>query len=271
VPQDLSANVDRFTGFADCYDSFRPSPPTTAIDILTLLAKAPQPRLVVDLGCGTGLSTLIWADLALEVVGVEPSADMRGQAEARAAAANWTAKVSFREGLSTETGLPDACADIVTASQALHWMEPDGTFAEAQRILREGGVFAALDCDWPPVVGWEAEAAYLEFSRTTHALEEQRGVADTIKRWAKDKHLERIKQSGRFRYVREILVHSQEMGNAERLVGLAMSQGSVQDLLKLGLSEQEVGLAKLRENADKLLGAEPRPWYFSYRMRIGVK
>ena len=37
------------------------------------------------------------------------------------------------------TGLADACADIVTCAQSLHWMQPDVTFKEVDRILRPGG------------------------------------------------------------------------------------------------------------------------------------
>src|SRR3954468_18624988 len=76
-PTHVSANVERFMGFADVYDAYRPRPPLAVLDILTQLAQAPQPALVVDLGSGTGLSTAIWAGRAAEVVGVEPSADMR--------------------------------------------------------------------------------------------------------------------------------------------------------------------------------------------------
>lgn len=271
MPEDFSANVERFTGFADCYDTYRPTPPGVIVDILTMLAGVSEPRLVVDLGCGTGLSACIWAGRAVEVVGIEPSADMRRQAEIRAAGMDSSTKITFREGLSTETGLPDGCADIVTASQALHWMEPEGTFAEAQRILRPGGAFAAIDCDWPPVVGWEAEAAYIEFERGIRDLAKQHGIEDRIRRWSKDKHLGRIEQSGRFRYVREILAHGKEIGSAERLVGLALSQGSVQSLLKLGLCEEEIGVNRLREAAQRLLGSEPSTWYFGYRVRIGMK
>src|SRR6476660_7622425 len=81
-PAHVSANVERFMGFADVYDAFRPRPPLALLDILTQLVQAPQPALVVDLGSGTGLSTVIWAERAAAVVGVEPSADMRRQAEA---------------------------------------------------------------------------------------------------------------------------------------------------------------------------------------------
>lgn len=271
MSEDLTANVERFTGFADCYDAYRPTPPSVIIDILIQLAGVAEPKLVVDLGCGTGLSSRIWAGRAQEIVGVEPSADMRAQAEARASAMKTNTKMRFRAGLSTETGLPDGCADIVTCSQSLHWMEPEGTFAESARILRPGGVFAAIDCDWPPVTNVEAERAYQEASSRIRALSQERGVSESVKRWSKDKHLERIRESGRFRYVREILAHGVETGNADRLVGLMLSQGSAQSLLKLGLSEEEIGIARLREAALDALGTELSPWYFSYRVRVGVK
>ena len=79
--QDLSGNLVRFSGFADRYDRYRPSPPPVLMDILAQLAHASPPRLVVDIGSGTGLSTRLWAGRADKVIGVEPNADMRGQAE----------------------------------------------------------------------------------------------------------------------------------------------------------------------------------------------
>ena len=142
MASDNTSNIERFSGFADCYDSYRPKPPTIIVDILTQLAAVARPRLVVDLGCGTGLSTRIWSGRAEEVIGIDPNADMLRRAEVNAAE-----NVRYQDGLSTRTGLPDGCADIVTCSQSLHWMEPAPTFAEAARILRPGGVFAAYDCD----------------------------------------------------------------------------------------------------------------------------
>jgi predicted TPR repeat methyltransferase len=82
-PAHLSANAERFAGIGDVYDASRPCPPSVLLDILMQLAETPRPARVVDLGSGTGLSTAIWAARAAEVVGVEPSTDMRRQAEAR--------------------------------------------------------------------------------------------------------------------------------------------------------------------------------------------
>src|SRR5436309_2162724 len=172
-------------GFAEGYDSHRPSPPATLLDMLCLEAQVERPRLVVDLGSGTGLSTRAWAERADEVVGIEGSPEMRAQAEAATAAPN----VRFVQAYAQDTGLPEAAADIVTCSQSFHWMEPEPTLAEAARILRPGGVFAAYDYDWPPVVHPEVEAAFEELMRRLGRMRAEHGRA----RVSKDKHLARIR------------------------------------------------------------------------------
>ena len=271
APQYLAANLDRFSGFADRYDAYRPQPPAILIDILTQLAGVERPRLVVDLGSGTGLSTCIWAKRAEQVIGVEPNADMRRQAEARTASQPGVQNVKYIDAISSQTGLPNASVDIVTCSQSLHWMEPEPTFAEVARILRVGGVFAAYDCDWPPTMNWEAEAAYEKFDTAAENIGESRGWYRDVKQWAKHEHLARMQASGRFRYVKEIVVHNQEIGNADLLVGLMASQGGVATLLKNGLSEAEIGLDEFRAAARRALGDRPINWYFSYRVRLGIK
>lgn len=263
----FAVNVQRFSGFASTYDRCRPQPPAIIPEILACLAQAACPALVVDLGCGTGLSTRIWADRARQVIGIEPSDDMRDEALRQTKTSN----VSYRSGLSHATGLDDRSADIVTCSQSLHWMEPQATFAEAVRILRPGGVFAAIDCDWPPATAsWEVDTAYAEFMKRVSAIEQQRDLSDGLQRWSKDQHLARMQASGLFRLTREVAVHSVETGDAERYIGLALSQGGVQTVLKAGLSEKEIGLDLFRDAARRLLGDAPRPWYFTYRIRLGI-
>ncbi len=259
--------IRRFSGFASTYDQYRPTPPAIIPEILAHTAQAPRPRLVVDLGCGTGLSTRIWAQTAERVIGIDPADDMRKEAQRRTHSPN----VSYLAGLSHATGLPHGCADIVTCSQSLHWMHPEATFAEAARILRPGGVFAAIDCDWPPVTGsWEVDAAYAELMKKVSAVEKERHLSDGLHRWSKSEHLPRMQASGSFRQTREIAAAGVETGNADRYVGLALSMGSLQTVLKAGVSEDQVGLDVVRETAGRLLGDALRPWYFTYRMRIGI-
>jgi SAM-dependent methyltransferase len=268
-PAHLAANVERFMGFAERYDAYRPRPPQALVATLSQLARAPRPALVVDIGSGTGLSTLIWAEHAERVVGVEPSADMRRQAAARAAALP-APSVEFRDGYGLATGLPDACADIVTCSQSFHWMEPAPTLAEIARILRPGGVFAAYDCDWPPTIDPEIDAAYHACMQQSAAAEQARGLSRDVRAWDKREHLEHIRASGHFHLAKEILFHHVEFGGVERLVGLEMSQGRLAALLKAGASEDEIGITQLRAAAQRILGDAIVPWHWSYRARVGV-
>lgn len=266
-PEDFSGNIGRFTGFADLYDRYRASPPAVLAELVAQFTGVARPELVVDLGSGTGLSTRYWADKAAHVVGLEPTRDMRRQAEAATTAGN----VSYREGFSHHTGLPAHCAQVVTCMQALHWMEPAATFAEAKRILAPGGVFVACDYDWPPATGaWEADATYEASIRTARRLEKEHKLDEGLQQWDKAGHLARMQQSDYFRYVKEALVHHRDEGNAERLVGLHLSQGYVAALLRAGLSEDQLGITELRAVALRTIGSTPRPFIWSARVRLGV-
>lgn len=269
----VPTNLKRFSGLGECYHAHRPTPPTTIPEFLCRMALVERPDLVVDLGCGTGLSTRIWAGQSRQVVGIEPNADMRARAEVELAqelTAGGTV-IRYRNGLSSATGLTDGCADVVTCSQALHWMEPDTTFAEVARILRPGGVFAAFDCDWPPAMHWEADVALHAVLSGARKVEEARDTDQVIERWAKEQHLERMRASNRFAYVNEVCFRSIEHGDADRLVGLAVSQGSVTALLRLGYSEEALGLTTLREIGTRVFGGQAVPWYLTYRVRYGVR
>jgi ubiquinone/menaquinone biosynthesis C-methylase UbiE len=264
----LPANAARFTGFADVYDRYRPAVPVVVADILTQLAQVNRPHLVVDLACGTGLSTRLWAGRADKVIGIEPNPDMRRQAVKTTKALKLKG-ITYQDGTSTHTGLPDGCADIVTCCQALHWMEPKATLAEIKRILRPGGVFAACDARLKPTMTWEAMKAFETFHKRVHRAEKKYDLLG--KGWRHDTHLKRMKASGVFQFVTELAVHGVEFGNADRLVGLAKSMSLVPALLKRGLTEEQIGLAQLRETAKRVLGAKRVPWYFSYTVRVGVK
>jgi SAM-dependent methyltransferase len=295
----LEANAARFSGFADLYDRVRPTPPSEIARLVCAYAGTARPALVIDLGSGTGLSTRWCATWADEVIGVEPSADMR----AEAAANTRDETVRYVAGWSHDTGLSSGAADVVIAVQALHWMEPSLTFAEVSRVLRPGGVFVALDCDWPPAVGSvEAEAAWARCRGIVHAYEKRlaagltgdeltaplsgalpalpeeferdpnkdRAMAVGVKAWSKDAHLERLRHSGRFRWCREVCVLEPEVGDADRLVALLRSQGDLQTLLKHGLTAEHLGVDAFAAQARTALGPDPLTFWFTYRVRLGV-
>jgi len=266
----MSETINIWSGDAESYNAYRPQSPPVIMDILTQLAHVQRPQRVVDLGCGTGLSTLMWAERAEHIIGIEPNADMRHQAEASTAKLPHVKNITYRDGLSTQTHLPADSADIVTCSQCLHWMEPEPTFAEIARILRPGGIFAAYDYDWPPTIRWEAEQSENIVATRFRALRKARGLDHDVTSWSKEKHLERMRESNRFRFTKEITLHNVEYGNADRFIGLVLSWGPIR-YIRQGVTEQELGIDQLKEVAHRVIGTDPIPWYLSYRVRIGIK
>lgn len=295
--------AQRFSGLAGPYDRNRPAPPVEVVDLLCRECGRERPGLVVDLGCGTGLSTRIWLGRADRVIGVEPSDDMRRQAQAATAEllarqdaggtprgtgvspvseglpcrmtlgqGADTCAIEFRPGFGQATGLEVSCADVVTCSQSLHWMEPGPTFREIGRILRAGGVFAAIDCDWPPAMPVkQAEQAWKRFMEGTRELEKRHGIFQRTPRWDKSQHLHRMRDSGVFASLREVVLASRQRGDGPRLAGLAESFGGVGELRKAGLSDQQIDLTDFARQAVELLGTSPQDWLFTYRVRLGIR
>jgi SAM-dependent methyltransferase len=245
-------------GFAARYDASRPHPPPALGDLLTALAGVSRPRLVVDLGCGSGLSTRYWAERADRVLGIEPQDAMREFAAEATQASN----VSYSGRFAHDTGLEDGCADIVTAAQSLQWMEPEPTFAEVGRILRRGGIFCAYEYIHLQTPLWEPERVWAELIETKRRLREEHGLENRVYPVS----AERLQESGVFAEVRELPLHSVEEGDGRRLVELALSEGSLVTLLESGVTEEEVGLDRLRDVAREMPLV---PWWIGYRVWIG--
>ena len=274
VAGNVIGNVERFSGFEDEYDSFRPAAPQLAVEILTKhLGK--RPSVVVDLGCGTGLSSFIWQDHADRIIGVEPNADMIGKAQNKLSRLGGANRLSFVQGYSNQLDLDGESADILTCSQSFHWMEPQSTLKEAARVLRKGGIFAAYDCDWPPTVHWEIEDQYIRLMDSVEAITATLpGQKDTVKKWRKEDHLKNMSESRVFRFTKEVVFHDRQPCDAERYIGLALSQGGLQAVHKAGPAFSAVlneDIAAFRDRAEEFFRGATLDILFSYRMRLGVK
>jgi SAM-dependent methyltransferase len=257
-------------GFAEDYDAVRPGTPAALVDLLCQYARVERPRLVVDLGCGTGLSTEPWAARAERVVGVEPLPEMLAVARGRL-----PPNVELVEAFGHETGLPDRSADVVVCVQSFHWMDPVPTLREVARILRPGGVFAAVDYDGPASLDWEVEQAAIRFREEARRLRDELDVhvgADEACYWAKEGHLGSIEANGSFAYVKEALLHAVGRGSAERYVQWTINQvvDYLDELHERGVTDDELGLTAFRATAERIVGRDGR-WFVSYRVRLGVR
>lgn len=133
--------TERFNLRAGHYVLGRPSYPEEAIDYIVKSTGLTKSSLVVDLGCGTGISSRLFAARGFRTLGIEPNAEML--AEARAQLTGYD-NLSFESGTAEDTGLAGGTAHLVNCAQAFHWFRPEEAFREMYRILQPEGWIALV-------------------------------------------------------------------------------------------------------------------------------
>jgi SAM-dependent methyltransferase len=167
----------RFTGLAGLYARCRPGYPAEAIDCVVARCGLGPGSLLVDVGCGTGISSRLFAARGIPVLGVEPNADMRAQAEAEPVPAG-APRPRYCDGRAEAIGLPDGAARAVLAAQAFHWFQAEAALRESHRVLEPGGWVALLWNERDESDSFTAAfGAVIRSSRGAAALEQSRGRA----------------------------------------------------------------------------------------------
>jgi SAM-dependent methyltransferase len=146
-----SSRARSFGAAAAAYAAHRPGYPAEAVD-WALAPVAGGPLRLLDLAAGTGKLTegLITRGT---VTAVEPDPAMLAELRARFPG------VDALDGSAEAIPAPDGSFDAVLVGQAWHWFDADRAYAEVARVLRPGGVLAAL---------WNGDDASVEWVRGFH-------------------------------------------------------------------------------------------------------
>jgi 2-polyprenyl-3-methyl-5-hydroxy-6-metoxy-1,4-benzoquinol methylase len=110
-----------------------------AMDMRASLGESTQGLDLVDIGCGAGTQTMLWAEAGHRARGIDISAPLIEIARKRAQETGVVAE--FQVGSANAIDLPDSSADVVLISELLeHLVTWESCIDEATRILRPGGV-----------------------------------------------------------------------------------------------------------------------------------
>ncbi|MCC7529381.1 MAG: class I SAM-dependent methyltransferase [Candidatus Melainabacteria bacterium] len=132
-------STKRFSGLADIYAKARPTYPDTAINYVMDICNLGADSVMADVGCGTGISSKLFAERGLHVIGVEPNHDMRQKAAAVINLIKPPGKLRLLDGTAENTTLENSSVSAVLCAQAFHWFAADRALKEFYRILKPDG------------------------------------------------------------------------------------------------------------------------------------
>jgi len=106
---------------------------------------------VLDVATGTGAVAIeLVRQKGCRVVGVDQSPEMLAGAQARVEAAGLSDRITLVEGGAEQLPFPDGAFDALTFTYLLRYVEdPGATLAELARVVRPGGIVAALEFGLP--------------------------------------------------------------------------------------------------------------------------
>ncbi len=92
----------------------------------------------LDVGCGTGLSTVALTEIATHVLGMDISAEMMTLAPR-------DARLTYVVAPAEQMPPRAEAFDVLTVSSAFHWLQCDAFLGEARRVLRSQGWLVIYD------------------------------------------------------------------------------------------------------------------------------
>ncbi len=126
-----------FDQAASHYDAARPSYPAALFDELESRTGSLARRLVLDWGAGTGIASRQLAERGAAVVSLDIGEQMLRRALARAPQSACVLADGNRMPVRSGS------VDLTTFAQSWHWFDRELAAAEAARVLRPGGFWAA--------------------------------------------------------------------------------------------------------------------------------
>jgi ubiquinone/menaquinone biosynthesis C-methylase UbiE len=121
------------------YSLYRPYIHPQVINIIKLTLQIKKLiKNVLDVGCGTGQSTIALLEIAEKVTGIDISEDMIAIAQKHE-------RVKYMQAPAEDIPLPDSTFDTITVGLSFHWFDRSKFLPEAHRLLKPAGWLILYD------------------------------------------------------------------------------------------------------------------------------
>jgi ubiquinone/menaquinone biosynthesis C-methylase UbiE len=139
--KDLEYLRATFNSSAEWYDQIRPGYPEALIDDVISLSAIPPGGQILEIGCGTGKATEMFAARGYAMTGLDIGTDLAAVAlrKFRDSANVQIAVSSFEEW---ESG--GQLFDLVMAATSFHWIDPAIAYAKSAAVLKPSGSLAVF-------------------------------------------------------------------------------------------------------------------------------
>jgi ubiquinone/menaquinone biosynthesis C-methylase UbiE len=161
VENTISGKIDLFghDGQAGLYRDFRPRYPCRLVDSVISKVQPNSRELYVDVACGPGTLTEVIAPSFRRTIGIDQSFEQLSKAKVVEGC-----DMEYVPASAFEIPCQSSSVDLVTVGQGLHWLLPySDFFNEVFRVLKPGGVFAAVAYGFPSLENPSANVAVRRF------------------------------------------------------------------------------------------------------------
>ena len=150
----MAGRLYESAGTAKSYAEFWPSYPLLLVNrILEFQRKHSEVNhsekfdLMVDVGCGSGQVSKLFANYFQKIIGFDVSAEQVKQAKENCDIEN----ISFEVGSAENISAADGSVDLITSGMAAHYFDLPKFFAEAKRVLKPSGCIALFAAQLPKI------------------------------------------------------------------------------------------------------------------------
>jgi ubiquinone/menaquinone biosynthesis C-methylase UbiE len=151
TPIDRKIESQRFDDVAARYDAYRPSYPAELIDDIVLYSDIQQDERILEIGCGTGIATRLFAQRGYTMLCLEPGQNLIAIASEKLKS---YPQVSFVMARFEDWNAEQEKFDLVISAQAYHWVPAEVRYEKTASVLKQSGHLAVF---WNMYPGMEGE------------------------------------------------------------------------------------------------------------------